>query len=79
MTTRVSSNPGESIQITANELRESGAISRWYKKDIKVPDGAQALLEQYAGFAPEEVLPHIQGLVRVTPSRIFKFFCFFSK
>lgn len=36
----------------------------WFQKEVKTinPD-AQRLLENYSGFAPDEVLPHVLSLV----------------
>lgn len=62
MTTKATGDAGETVQITPSELRESEDTSKWYEHEIKIPDGARTLLEQYSGFAPDEVVPHIRDL-----------------
>ena len=48
-------------------MAEQGAIpeeaTQWFVKPVKIPDPAQALLEQYSGFAPDEIIPHVTDLV----------------
>ena len=36
---------------------------QWFVESVKIPDPAQALLEQYSGFAPDEIIPHVTDLV----------------
>lgn len=63
MTTTAAADAEQRIQITPQELRKSEDTSRWYTEDITIPPEAQALLEQYSGFAPDEVVPHVRDLV----------------
>ena len=37
--------------------------SRYFTAATRVPDQARNLLEQYSGFLPHEILPHVQQLV----------------
>lgn len=38
-------------------------LPSWFKETFEVPGPAQALLEQYSGFAPDEIVPHVAELV----------------
>ena len=49
-------------QETSEEVNPSDA-SQWFIKPVKIPDPAQALLEQYSGFAPDEIIPHVTDIV----------------
>ena len=70
MTTRATAGTGESAQITAKELQESEDILKWYDLEIKIPAVARALLEQYSGFATDEIGPHVETLVCANHLRI---------
>ncbi len=37
--------------------------SKWLRGTVQVPVAARALLEQYSGLTPEEVIPHVTDLV----------------
>lgn len=43
--------------------------SKWYRQEIKIPDGAQLLLEQYSGIAADKVVTHVRDLVRTNLNR----------
>ena len=45
------------------EAIEAVDTTQWFVKPVKIPDPAQALLEQYSGFAPDEIIPHVTDLV----------------
>lgn len=63
MTTRAAADAGEPVQITAEEIQASEDTSKWFPSHVNIPDEARELLEQYSGFAPDEVVPHIKDLV----------------
>lgn len=63
MTTTAAADADERVQITPEELGKSEDISKWYTERITIPPGAQTLLEQYSGFAPDEIIPHVRDLV----------------
>lgn len=63
MTTTAVAGADHRVQVTAEELGKSEDISKWYTQEINIPPGAQALLEEYSGFAPDEVVPHVRDLV----------------
>lgn len=73
MTTRATADAGETVQITPEELQKSEDTKKWYTQDIKISDAARMLLEQYSGFAPDEVVPHIIDLVCAYPFVVFAF------
>ena len=52
---RVETIPGEPPNVVDG--------SRWFAESVQVPAPAQALLEQYSGLAPEDVIPHVTDLV----------------
>ncbi|MCJ1378459.1 hypothetical protein MMC17_001558 [Xylographa soralifera] len=56
--------PGEEgrIQVTSEEVQKTVDTSKWFPEDVKIPLQARTLLEQYSGFAPDEVLPHVADL-----------------
>ena len=45
------------------EATQAVDATQWFVKSVKIPDPAQALLEQYSGFAPDEIIPHVTDLV----------------
>ena len=45
------------------EATQAVDATQWFVKSAKIPDPAQALLEQYSGFAPDEIIPHVTDLV----------------
>ena len=63
MTTKPTADAGETVRITAKEIQASEDTSKWFAPDVKIPDEARALLEQYSGFAPDQVVPHVKDLV----------------
>lgn len=42
---------------------EAADTGQWFEKSFTIPDPAQALLERYSGFAPDEIVPHVTDLV----------------
>ena len=63
MTTKPTADAGDTVQITAKEIQASEDTSKWFPPDVKIPDEARTLLEQYSGLAPDKVVPHIKDLV----------------
>ena len=51
------------IQPIPDDLQKSAVTSQWFTKEIKIPPQARVLLEQYSGYAPGEIIPHVSGLV----------------
>ena len=51
------------VQITPEEVEKTGQPANLYHEKTEIPAGAQALLEEYAGFAPDQVIPHVKDLV----------------
>ena len=45
------------------EATEAVDASQWFVKSFKIPEPMQALLEQYSGFSPNEIIPHVTDLV----------------
>ena len=45
------------------EATQAVDATQWFVESVKIPDPAQALLEQYSGFAPDEIIPHVTDLV----------------
>ena len=67
MTTKVIHGEEKRVQITPEEVEKRGQPTNWYNEKINVPAGAQALLEKYSGFAPDQVIPHVKDLVSSSP------------
>lgn len=42
----------------------SGKMSRWYKKDLEVDQSMREILETYGGIPPDQVLSHVNTVVR---------------
>ncbi len=57
--------PGQSqhVQMTSEEPKKIGETPKWFLETVKVPPPARALLEQYSGLTPDEVVPHVTDLV----------------
>ena len=68
MTTTAVAGADQRVQVTPEDLGKSEDIFKWYTQKITIPPGAQALLEEYSGFAPEEVVPHVRDLVSAVVS-----------
>ena len=66
MTTKAIHGAKKRVQMTPDEVKKTGEVAKWYRENINIPAGAQTLLEQYSGFAPDEVVPHVKDLVRST-------------
>lgn len=60
MSTKAIHGAEKRVQITPEEMKKTGQTAEWYEEKIKIPAGAQALLEQYSGFAPDQVIPHVK-------------------
>lgn len=67
LTTKAIHGEEKRVQITPEEVEKTGQPANWYCEKIEIPAGAQALLEEYAGFAPDQVIPHIKELVSSCP------------
>ena len=67
MTTKAIHGVEKRVQITPEEVEKTGDTAKWYNERINIPAGAQALLEQYSGFAPDQVIPHVKDLVSSSP------------
>ena len=63
MTTKAIHGEDKRVQITPEEVEKRGQPANWYNEKINIPAGAQALLEEYSGFAPDQVIPHVRNLV----------------
>ena len=63
MTTTTKPGGEGRIQVTSEELQKTVDTSKWFPQDVKIPPQARTLLEQYSGFAPDEVLSHVVDLV----------------
>ncbi|KAJ5495030.1 hypothetical protein N7539_000146 [Penicillium diatomitis] len=61
--------------MTTQDERASEGPPPWYETDVKsINPKAQSLLEEYSGFAPDEVLPHVLKL-RDEAFKIFPYPC----
>ena len=54
MTTKAIPGEEKRVQITPEEVEKTGQPANWYYEKVEIPAGAQALLEEYAGFAPDQ-------------------------
>ena len=68
MTTKAIHGEEKRVQITPEEVERQGQPANWYDEKINIPAGAQALLEVYSGFAPDQVIPHVKDLVSSSPT-----------
>ena len=50
-------------QVVPEQSTKAVDVSQWFVKSFKIPDPAQALLEQYSEIAPDDVVPHVTDLV----------------
>ena len=67
MTTKAIQGAEKRVQMTPEEVEKRGETAKWYNEKINVPAGAQALLEQYSGFSPDQIIPHVKNLVSISP------------
>lgn len=65
MAFRADSKAGDE-QITSNEIREAKDVSEWFEKIETIPGPINEVLEAYSGLSSNEVIPHIEGVVRIS-------------
>ena len=57
----------ESSSAQANLAEMTAEPRQWYTENVaKIPEGARQLLQNYSGLEPEEVIPHVVSVVRVS-------------
>lgn len=67
MTTKAIHGEDKRVQITLEDVEKMRQPANWYYEKIDIPAGAQALLDEYSGFAPNHVITHVKDLVSSSP------------
>ncbi|KAF6224577.1 hypothetical protein HO173_013017 [Letharia columbiana] len=53
------------VQVASEELNNVVDTSKWFRETVEIPPQAQALLEQYSGLVPDQVIPHVTDLTHL--------------